>query len=110
MNRLTDGISRRLILGNQYATELFNKLHTLENIEEDLKIELNILFQALNKTQPIFVKDSKNSIVELDQFIITHRVISKWQLILSDGYSYEAMYLNLSDYGKTWALSREELL
>lgn len=85
------------------------KLGKLEDIEDELGIDLITLFKALDLKQPIFVKDFQGA-CEFDDTIVSSKFITNGkQLALVDNLSQESMYLNLDEYGKTWALTKEEL-
>lgn len=76
-----------------------NKLGQLEDIEEELGIDLITLFKALRQ---FFAKD-------LDCYC--PRPISLFQDVRNEWYiSWIGHYYKLKDYGKTWALTKEELL
>lgn len=86
-----------------------DKLRKLEDIEDELGIDLITLFKALDLKQPIFVKDFQG-VCEFDDTIVSSRFITNGkQLALVDDFGGESMYLNLNEYGKTWALTKEEL-
>ncbi len=84
-----------------------NKLGKLEDIEDELGIELITLFKA-----------SKNGIVFIDND--THDIrlaynikidIYENELVdITIGEEQKPMYFKFKDYGKTWALTKEELL
>lgn len=98
MNRLTS---------HNYEHDLFKdiycKLQQLEDIEEELGIDLPILFKAL-KNGIYVIEDNDNYIVEDSIKSIEH-----W----ADGWgittNMEYLELSFSDYSKTWALTKEEL-
>ena len=76
---------------------IFNKLHDLENIEEELGIDLVILLKAL-----------KNGIYVKDNDLLTFPCLSVKGKML---FTMPTMRMfELKDYGKTWALTKEELL
>lgn len=81
----------------------FYRLERLEAIEEELGIDLITLFKAL--------KDGIYVIEENDNYIVEDNIrsIENWK----DGWGITTNMENLefffSDYGKTWALTREEL-
>lgn len=110
MNRLTKKCSNYLPQyereTNENYYDLVYKLGQLEDIEEELGIDLITLFKALDRNNNIYVKDD-NKIVEFDETLIDKRTLDKYQLYLSQGYEY--MCLSFKYYGKTWALTREEL-
>ena len=82
------------------------KLGQLENIEEEIRIDLAILFEALfngvwiknkdKKCRPCYLSASFGS-MQLTNAGIRYSTISTNK------------YLYFKDYGKTWALTKEEL-
>lgn len=110
--RLTDGIGRRLVFGNKYATQLFDKLKLLEDIEEELGIDLVTLFKALkNGVYYKYTFNDKHSgfitLIEFSDFVdICYDSDFKEWCIDIRGMSH----FTTKDYGKTWALTKEELL
>lgn len=80
-------------------TECFNKLGKLEDLEEELGIDLVTLFKALKNG--IWIYDDGNP-------YFTSRIKLSWHLdaIYCDTSD---IYVLLKDYGKTWALTKEEL-
>ncbi len=99
MNRLTNKI------GNYYCSPdsetslkpVYDKLGKLENIEEEIGIDLITLFKALKNG---IYKKGRNNLKglilysKMPMFSFYHKTIDA-ELI--------------EDYGKTWALSKEEL-
>lgn len=85
--------------------EIYNKLYQLEDIEEELGIDL-ITKDKVEKNRYVFV-GYQNSI-EINQV-----EIKKYGRLGIDIYDKNAVfkynYLPYKDYGKTWALTREEL-
>ena len=98
-----------IIFENKDFSPLVTKLGQLEDIEEELGIDLLTLIKALK--DGIWVKYSSS--------IIEHKT---WYVHLLDNYigwkeNSGSLYDNdrvenrpLKDYGKTWALTKEELL
>lgn len=86
--------------GNEYTSEEIEKLGQLEDIEDGLSIDLTILFKALK--DGIYAKDDYGNIIH-----------GKPQMDINGLYlslDYEFQYeFKFSDYGKTWALTKEEL-
>ena len=78
-----------------------DKLGQLEDIEDELGIGLSILFKALK--DGIWVK-TKNGISK-------HHTIHlhKWQQLKLCLFYHPYSHLSIKDYGKTWALTKEEL-
>lgn len=104
MNRLT---------AHRYEHDLFKdiycKLQDLEDIEEELGIDLILsvnICKKVNNQKYVYVKESYgvSKLIILDKLdveLFNHRLYAN-----SDGIWTS---LNLKDYGKTWALTREEL-
>ena len=130
MNRLTYRTDNGEYTGMTNSIEIrtaLEKLSKLEDIEEELGIDLITLFKALkqeevyiregfcqevwgqweiNKTLPIYlyyVGDNE----AYDDFINKEWVLTftEWE----KGFDYHEMLVRLKDYGKTWALNKEEL-
>lgn len=78
------------------------KLGQLEDIEEELGIDLTTLFKALKKGV-YFENDKKHHVVALDLGSSGNYRLS---YEITDGL-FESVYTK--DYGKTWALTKEEL-
>lgn len=77
------------------------------NIEKELGINLLTLFKALTDT--IAIKNKDGSIEEMwacPRFQISIDKSDSWILY---GPVEEQKYVSIKDYGKTWALTREEL-
>lgn len=75
-----------------------------KKIEQELGIDLTLLFKALKNG--IYIKDDGDIIVDItdDCLYLTYRN-ERWLL---DHYVLGGFYI--TDYGKTWALTEEELL
>ena len=116
MNRLTKKAQfvRNLITGkeikyisNESDSDCVDKLGKLEDIEEELGIDLITLFKALKKGVYVKFDSYFGNIGELDIKIVKDNATGvcyrnkKW-------YLQEEETL-VKDYGKTWALTREEL-
>ena len=107
------------------ASELFGslqKLGQLEDVEVKLGIDLITLFKAF--TQPIFYKTKDNKIekIWLEHFVPSMKgeelhtrgkssaIHSKnASLFISTPYTYGEKHFACKDYGKTWALTEDEL-
>ena len=86
--------------------DIYCKLELLEDIEEELGIDLITLFKALKQ---MFVFHKEN--VKIELIGIHFKSIKSNELYLF-GFvedTVHAVYLSLKDYGKTWALTKEEL-
>ena len=83
------------------------KLFQFENIEEELGIDLITLFKALRDS--IAIKNEDGTITVMwacPRFQISLDNKNAWILY---GPLTEQKVLNIKDYGKTWALTEEEL-
>ena len=96
---------------------MYRKLKSLEDIEEELGIDFITLleiYKQLNIKKEVWFKYEKEMDEEL-KFMNSHR--HKWVSYLIDfeckafvEMEYEPVYyFYFKDYGKTWALTREEL-
>ena len=100
LNDANEGIKKIPVLAT-------NKLGRLENIEEELGIDLITLFKALKKGVYVKFDSYFGNIGELDIKIVKDNATGicyrnkKW-------YLQEEETL-VKDYGKTWALTKEEL-
>ncbi len=86
-------------------TEIFDKLGQLEDFEEELGIDLITLLKALDQ-EDVYVK-LPNGRIDKCSFIVEKIADNVF------GFSYpiheDWIYYYLKDYGKTWALTKEEL-
>ena len=118
MNRLTKKAQfvRNLITGkeikyisNESDQTCVDKLGALEDIEEELDIDLIKaieLCKQVNSKKVVYIKDDDGIypieiLDDLDVELFNHRLYS----------NYRGIYvsLDLFNYGKTWALTKEEL-
>ena len=92
----------------QYAN---NKLGRYEDIEDKLGVELSTLFKALKGD--CFVKTEDNRVIEtIEGFIGEDCSYIHFDVYGEDYknlYDVESIYVDTKDYGKTWALTKEEL-
>lgn len=86
---------------NQATSMVHGKLGQLEDIEEEIGIDLIVLFEALKNG--IYIKELKNDCPYWDFEL---RNVSGLGLVIFWGFCGN---LFLKDYGKTWALTKEEL-
>ena len=94
-------------LEGTYDRDRLNKLGQLEDIEEEIGIDL-ITFVKLNKTSKIYDKDEEefmyfNWIDLEDKCLVCEDDFDE----MSGGYLH--YYYYFKDYGKKWALTKEEL-
>ena len=82
--------------------EAYEKLHKIRNIEEEIGIDLLTLFKA--QTQGFYIINVSNKIEKVR--------LSEWRFNLIKKEVHRVQWNNhllFADYGKTWALTREEL-
>ena len=84
-------------------TIALNKLARLEDIEEELGIYLHILFMALKNG--IYVIESNDGYIVEDCICSIEHFKDGWGIVTNN----EELELMMSDYDKTWALTRKEL-
>ena len=95
---------------NTDLTIAIDKLGQLEDIEEELGIDLITLFKALkngfyhiDKNKHIYTsKPTKGNGGAMSYYA------SYYEIIAEDSY-YDQYFYKLKDYGKVWALTKEEL-
>ena len=105
MNRLT--IKDKEIRDNFNAE--YAKLADLEDIEEEIGVDLTILFKAL-KNGVYYFNDQGQLIHEYVWLINNYISVGTHDKISSSFMTiYENQILLFQDYGKTWALTKEEL-
>lgn len=79
------------------VNKAFNKLGRLERIEQELGIPLEVLFKALK--EGIYH-------IRYDSIFVDLTVTLKGNIVFQDS---DNNLISLKDYGKAWALTREEL-
>ena len=87
--------------------EITDKLGQLEDIEEELGVDLVTFFKYMFADK-FYVKDKYLGIVERLFWSISRNYVE----VVEEKYPYGdcTETLNFKDYGKTWALTKEELL
>ena len=111
MNRLTKNVNKN-VGGHQYrwndedapCNAVLNKLGQLEDIEDELGIDLITLFKAL--TNDVYLYHNKK-LTKCEQAPCLLCFDNEYCLEFHFEHDLEQVYLK--DYGKTWALTREEL-
>lgn len=102
--------SQRFVFDMKDYRKACQKLGQLEDIEEELGIDLITLFQALKNGVYYFTNGNqltKDCVWLLDNYI---SVGTREKLSYSFMTAFERQTLSFQDYGKTWALTKEELL
>ena len=102
-------LRNKLITPNEIDNSIYKKLKILEDIEEELGINLIKAVELcvqVNSKKVVYTKerwgiDTIKILDELDVELFSHRLYK----------SARGMYvsLDLYEYGKTWALTKEEL-
>lgn len=83
--------------------EAESKLERIEEIEKELGIDLITLFKAFNG---LWYRSKDGEIGFSCHIALTDTV---WELRIIEGDAFPSKTLALRDYGKTWALTKEEL-
>ena len=97
-------IGARIVDKQMFAT-MCQELLEYKDIEEELGIDLITLFKALTK-EYIFIKQD-NKIYENNVEFSINKDEKGWYINLEVCH-FDKLYFK--DYGKTWALTKEELL
>lgn len=84
------------------SNDIITKLGQLEDIEEELGIDLVTLFKALKNG--IWYKSGREYYHAIMDFSLVSKCFREY---IPYGKTYIRFYLK--DYGKTWALTKEEL-
>ena len=88
-------------------SEAYNKLSNLEDLEEELEIDLITLFKALK--QGIYYKSFSGDIDYISNGVLTISCNFGFDIWVEGHKRFDGLLINLKDYGKTWALTKEEL-
>ena len=108
--RLTeiDGTLRLESVNDDKWNKAISKLGQLEDIEEELGIDLITLFKALNEGS--WFKDPRYNHEGEIYFSEAELYKSPWGKVKHSLYETTRRFnFSLKDYGKTWALTKEEL-
>ena len=95
---------------------MYRKLKSLEDIEEELGIDLITLFKALKDGINVYYEDEERYKFHNDLRIEYHKTLG-WGLVYIYGsccrndmpMMLDMEFYELKGYGKTWALTKEEL-
>ena len=82
---------------------ILDKLGRLEDIEEELGIDLVTLSKA-SFAEALYFKSDKTNRIEYKPFTA---MSIKYKTII---FGFDSTIVEFKDYGKTWALTKEELL
>lgn len=98
--------------GRITVADIYNKLGQLEDIEEELGIDLITLFKALKygayiKGEIDYMYGFKSS-QKINRVYVDN--MNRYHIeCYTDSFTHISCLLPFKDYGKTWALTREEL-
>ena len=88
---------------------IYLKLKSLEDIEEELGIELSVLFSALKNG--VYYFDNHGQLIH-DYVCLSDNYLSigvRDKLSYSFMTFYDRQILSFEDYGKTWSLDKKDL-
>lgn len=88
----------------EHLEKVYTKLGQLEDIEEELEIDLIKYLKAIRQQKVWVLYNGK--IITTDVVYWTSDIFNKLYLWFIDG---EPMVVSCEDYGKIWALTKEEL-
>lgn len=119
MNRLTYRTDNGEYTGMPNSIEIrtaLEKLSKIEDIEEELGIDLITLFKALKDGIIVYYEDEERYKFHNDLRIEYHKTLG-WGLVYIYGsccrndmpMMLDMEFYELKGYGKTWALTKEEL-
>ena len=95
--------NKRFVFDMKDYRKACQKLGQLEDVEEELGIDLITLFKALKNG--IYTKTKNGISFKRSNDLRIRPHTNQWQLYY---FSYSRVFTK--DYGKTWALTKEELL
>lgn len=89
--------------------DAYRKLQDLENVEEELGIELTVLFKALKNG--VYYFDEQGQLIHDYVWLVNDYVAEGVPDKLSFSFktSHNRQVLLFEDYGKTWALYKQQL-
>lgn len=108
MERLTIKVNNEYITDDTKCmkNKYINKLGQLEDIEEELGIDLITLFKVY--INGFYIKgEEEKQYIDFENPINSIAFKNKEMFY---GHKWTYQYVKLYDYGKTWALTKEELL
>ena len=119
--RLTDKVGIDYIYSNYVSLEephksIANKLGQLEDIEDELGIELSVLFKAFKDGIYINVKENNNGVDKIVFVqvggIVWYEDDQVFRLTNADRYdgAFWGTLATTKNYGTIWALTKEELI
>lgn len=111
--RLQDTVRRKLDFGSvgycqgNYNDDLWNKVKQIEDIEEELGCPIDIIFRALKNG--VYIKLCFENEPKLYSIMLEDMEEFTFDYIDHNGQE-EVGSRSFKEYGKTWALTKEELI
>ena len=106
-------LRNKLITPSEIDNDIYKKLKSLEDIEEELGIDLIFMFKILKNRRIMYKHDVGiiRSKIIIDEFEIYGLAFDDGQytLWIYNNYEDDCLFVCTKDYGKTWALTKEEL-
>ena len=113
-------LRNKLITPNEIDNSIYKKLKSLEDIEEELEIDLITLFKALKdgfyikyNDEIVHIFPDKHITINFWYNTINVFIPPKFFIDCKKGTNYLSETIDeeywFKDYGKTWALTKEEL-
>lgn len=114
MKRLTEKHNSLFGFDSLKSKKVANKLGQLEDIEEELGIDLITLFELKKRHKNkgkiyVITHDGKIADYTLTSYLDQINFVDEFIHIVSDLRILTTIYY-FKDYGKTWALTKEELV
>lgn len=102
-------LRNKLITPNEIDNSIYKKLKILEDIEEELGIDLSVLFSALKIG--VYYFDYENQLIHDYVWLINNYITAGASEKLSCSFEtfYDRQILSFEDYGKTWSLDKKDL-
>ena len=98
-----------LITSSEINDAIYKKLKSLEDLEEELKIDLGVLFSALKIG--VWYFDNQGQLIHDYVWLINNYITAGASEKLSCSFEtfYDRQILSFEDYGKTWSLDKKDL-
>ena len=109
LERLYDGFQNGMAGRSFYdiIKQDLNKLDKYKQLEEELGIDLFILFEALSNG--IYYKSFNGDIDYLSKRVLTLSYSYCFYIWVEGHRKFDGLLIDFKDYGKTWSLRKEDL-